>query len=83
MEALDILDKRVERDQNRGLQAKGLPWWKRALDLGFIVILSPGLLALGGLVALLVKAGSPGPVLSNNGGSVSRAASFSVTNSAP
>src|SRR5579871_5962759 len=39
-----------------------LPFWKRALDLGLILMLSPGLLVLGILVAALVKLGSPGPI---------------------
>lgn len=41
----------------------GLPAWKRTLDLGLIVILSPGLLLLSLIAALVVKAGSPGPVV--------------------
>ena len=39
-----------------------LPAWKRAFDLGLVLALSPGLLLLGGMVALLIKAGSPGPI---------------------
>jgi lipopolysaccharide/colanic/teichoic acid biosynthesis glycosyltransferase len=39
-----------------------LPIWKRALDLTLIFILAPGLLFLGGLLAVLIKLGSPGPV---------------------
>ncbi len=39
-----------------------LPFWKRALDLGLILVLSPGLLVLGLLVAALIKLGSPGPI---------------------
>src|SRR5207253_974981 len=41
----------------------GLPAWKRILDLAVILFLLPGLIILGGLVALVVKLGSPGPVL--------------------
>ena len=44
-------------------QAAPLPLWKRGLDLTLIVLLAPGLLLIGGLVALLIKLGSPGPVL--------------------
>jgi lipopolysaccharide/colanic/teichoic acid biosynthesis glycosyltransferase len=33
------------------------------LDLSFIVLLSPAWLLVGGVVAIIVKAGSPGPVL--------------------
>ena len=40
----------------------GLPLWKRALDLILILAVSPGLLLLGGVVALLIKLGSPGPL---------------------
>src|SRR5512139_138667 len=42
--------------------AAGLPLWKRAFDLAVILILLPGLLILGGAVALLVACGSRGPV---------------------
>ncbi|HOX56485.1 MAG TPA: sugar transferase [Candidatus Paceibacterota bacterium] len=41
----------------------GLPLWKRVLDLAVILALSPGLLILGGAVALAVACGSRGPVL--------------------
>ncbi len=40
----------------------GLGWWKRTLDLGVIIILTPGLALLGAGIALLIKAGSAGPV---------------------
>lgn len=39
-----------------------LPLWKRALDLTLVLILSPALLIFGGLIALIIKLGSPGPV---------------------
>lgn len=39
-----------------------LPFWKRALDLCLIVLISPALLILGVLVAALIKIGSPGPI---------------------
>ena len=39
-----------------------LPLWKRALDFAVILLLLPGMVILGVLVALLVKCGSPGPV---------------------
>jgi lipopolysaccharide/colanic/teichoic acid biosynthesis glycosyltransferase len=41
----------------------GLPVWKRVLDLTLVAFLAPGLLIIGGLLALLIKLGSPGPVL--------------------
>lgn len=43
-------------------RATRLPSWKRMLDLAVIVALAPGLLVLGGAVALLVMCGSRGPV---------------------
>ena len=39
-----------------------MPRWKRGLDITLILLLSPGLLLLGALVALLVKLGSSGPI---------------------
>jgi lipopolysaccharide/colanic/teichoic acid biosynthesis glycosyltransferase len=39
-----------------------LPIWKRVLDLGLILALSPALILLGGLVAVLIKLGSAGPI---------------------
>jgi lipopolysaccharide/colanic/teichoic acid biosynthesis glycosyltransferase len=50
-------------EQQVGLRERRMPVWKRLLDLSLIVMLSPGLLLLGGLVALLIKVGSPGPIL--------------------
>jgi lipopolysaccharide/colanic/teichoic acid biosynthesis glycosyltransferase len=46
---------------------QGLPVWKRALDIALILLVSPGLLFLGTLVALLVKLGSPGPIFFRQG----------------
>lgn len=40
----------------------GLPLWKRLLDLAIMLVLLPGLLLLGAIVALVVNCGSPGPV---------------------
>lgn len=39
-----------------------LPAWKRALDFSLIFLLSPGVLLVGGFVALVIKLGSPGPL---------------------
>jgi lipopolysaccharide/colanic/teichoic acid biosynthesis glycosyltransferase len=39
-----------------------LPLWKRALDIGVILLLLPGLTIIGGIVALVVKCGSRGPI---------------------
>src|SRR5215469_6978631 len=44
-------------------RASALPLWKRALDLSLLVFALPGLLVVGGFVALIIKLGSPGPVL--------------------
>ena len=46
-----------------GCRATRFPLWKRALDLGTIVILSPLLVLLGLVVSLLVRLSSPGPIL--------------------
>lgn len=43
--------------------ANGLPRWKRGLDLALIFLLAPAVLFVGAIVALLIKLGSPGPVL--------------------
>ncbi|HRT58066.1 MAG TPA: sugar transferase [Candidatus Paceibacterota bacterium] len=39
-----------------------LPLWKRALDLGIILVMAPAILLLGVAVALVVRLGSDGPV---------------------
>ena len=39
-----------------------LPVWKRTLDLAAIVVLLPGVVLVGGAVALVIKCGSRGPV---------------------
>ncbi len=52
---------RQATEQN--VAAKALPAWKRALDVAAIAALSPGLALVSGGIALLIKAGSPGPVL--------------------
>jgi lipopolysaccharide/colanic/teichoic acid biosynthesis glycosyltransferase len=54
-------------NQQKGSQEKpeqrdGIASWKRALDLSIIVLLSPVLLVIGGLVALIIKSGSEGPL---------------------
>jgi exopolysaccharide production protein ExoY len=55
-----------KRDNNitgkPGGEDVGLPAWKRVLDFFFIVLLAPGVLLVGAMVALVVKVGSPGPV---------------------
>src|SRR5258708_16003136 len=44
-------------------ESVALPWWKRALDLSFLLFCLPGLLLVGAVVALIVRLGSPGPIL--------------------
>src|SRR3974390_2118378 len=41
---------------------QGLPFWKRSLDLIFILVISPAVLLIGAAVAVWIKLGSPGPV---------------------
>jgi lipopolysaccharide/colanic/teichoic acid biosynthesis glycosyltransferase len=41
---------------------KALPIWKRVLDVAIILLVLPGLLLLGGIVAFVVFCGSRGPV---------------------
>jgi lipopolysaccharide/colanic/teichoic acid biosynthesis glycosyltransferase len=53
------------RARRRGLERERLapmPAWKRALDLALILVASPGLLLLGGVIAAAIKLGSPGPI---------------------
>jgi len=62
---------RVNRDMDRQEitldavlteEASALPPWKRGLDLLLILIAAPGLLFIGLLLALVIKAGSRGPI---------------------
>jgi lipopolysaccharide/colanic/teichoic acid biosynthesis glycosyltransferase len=48
--------------QESSQTGRALPVWKRILDLSIILALSPGLLLLGGIVGLLIKLGSAGPI---------------------
>lgn len=52
-------------DTHRGLNqgTAKLPIWKRTLDVGVILLFSPVLVLVGSAIALLIKLGSPGPVL--------------------
>jgi lipopolysaccharide/colanic/teichoic acid biosynthesis glycosyltransferase len=43
-------------------QRAELPVWKRALDLTFVLLISPAWVVLGGMVAVVVRFGSPGPI---------------------
>jgi exopolysaccharide production protein ExoY len=59
----ESMDRRDVSDSDApGQRATGLPPWKRVLDLAIILVLLPGLLILGGGVALFVVCGSRGPV---------------------
>lgn len=64
-----MVDARCMNKQETNVQPQSgcarprLPFWKRILDLTLVLMICPGLLLLGGLVALLVKLGSPGPIL--------------------
>ncbi len=43
-------------------RSRGLPFWKRILDLTLLLLSSPAVLLVGGVVALLIKCGSRGPL---------------------
>jgi lipopolysaccharide/colanic/teichoic acid biosynthesis glycosyltransferase len=58
MNGQPILLRQVVRENE-----SGLPIWKRALDFAIILALLPGIVLLGGFIALLIKLGSRGPVL--------------------
>jgi len=45
------------------VQPQASPLWKRSLDLGIIVLSLPLTVFVGAVVALIIKVGSPGPVL--------------------
>lgn len=52
----------VVTSEDLGCEAEGLPLWKRALDILVILAALPAVLLVGGVVALLVWCGSPGPI---------------------
>lgn len=41
---------------------EGLPWWKRALDIAFILLLTPIVVPVALLVTAIIKIVSPGPI---------------------
>src|SRR4051812_35221535 len=49
--------------QTLSYQTTGLPVWKRLLDVAIIIALSPAIVLIGAVVALIIKCGSAGPVL--------------------
>jgi len=57
---IDMQDK--AQNTETGTSRVAIPWWKRALDLTLIMLMAPGILLVGSVVALLIKLGSPGPV---------------------
>jgi exopolysaccharide production protein ExoY len=69
--AVDMLMKSFDRTIRHGatqprpasLNGSALPAWKRVLDIGVILLLLPGVVFVSLVVALIVKLGSPGPVL--------------------
>lgn len=59
----------MNRQGSKGIEERidcvnrGSPIWKRSLDLALILLVSPALLLIGAVAALVIKLGSPGPVL--------------------
>ena len=60
MDNMDKVDTGASQDAES--PTRRLPLWKRLLDISLIVLVSPGLLLLGLMVALVVRLGSPGPI---------------------
>jgi len=59
-----LLEQSLRRKENeQPVATQPLALWKRALDIGLILLFLPGLLIVGTVVALIVKFGSRGPVL--------------------
>jgi len=55
-----------QEDKTKGVSGgfdRGIPRWKRGLDLAVIILFAPALVVVGGLVAVVIKSGSAGPVL--------------------
>lgn len=50
---------------NNSVNANGIPLWKRALDIGFIVLISPLLIPVALGVALIIRLVSGGPIFFN------------------
>lgn len=53
-----------DQAQNAGMPTPrvAIPWWKRGLDLTLIMLMAPGILLVGSVVALVIKLGSSGPL---------------------
>lgn len=61
--ALGIMEEgRAEKNENNQ-KTVGLPPWKRLLDFAVALLLSPAVLFVGLVVALIIKVGSPGPLI--------------------
>lgn len=54
---------RLDKANAQGAGPTGLPLWKRGLDFALILLLSPAVLLIGGVVAVVIKLGSRGPVI--------------------
>lgn len=68
-EAVEIALNQPIRTPNRptnpaeNFKAQAAPLWKRALDITVIILTAPLTLVIGGIVALIIKIGSPGPII--------------------
>jgi len=62
-EKLELPEARRKVEPTMVAEQSGMLLWKRILDFAVILLFLPGLLIVGGIVALIVKFGSPGPVL--------------------
>src|SRR5262249_34215754 len=60
---IDIMDRRNTSMDSEVSAGVALPPWKRILDLGLIVLMTPALLLLSTVVTLIIACGSRGPVL--------------------
>lgn len=54
---------RSEFGAGRTVERNPLPIWKRALDIGFLLLISPALVPVMTIIALFIKLSSRGPVL--------------------
>ena len=62
-EAVESMKQNMRTPVQHEEGCNGMPLWKRGLDLSIIILLAPALVVVGGLVAIVVKAGSRGAVL--------------------
>lgn len=59
----DSSEARVSRQAQAAGERAPLPWWKRSMDLAILFLCLPALLLVSTFVALVIKIGSPGPLL--------------------